>query len=255
MAELWHLRIHLPEGISGETFYTFLGQRCEVIICVFEQHDNRPHLHILFKESGITKSTIIQNLLKKYPMLKGNGCYSCSKTDKMKKKKVGDDEKAKAYVCKGESNTVMPIVIGLCKIDVKAYHTKYWEVNAEIMEKVNMDCQNGSFSVLKAKSKTKTWTEKVCEDIIHIYEIECNTICAYYADAKPSELLFNQYKESHKILFLYFFKCMGKGAKKMNENILRDMFAGIINYITEKNDVANAGYGSKLYKGLYPNYS
>nr|WPR18727.1 MAG: hypothetical protein [Owegonang virus 21] len=257
MAELWHLRIHLFDGIEVEQLYAFIAKRCEVIIFVYEEHDNRPHVHILFRETQVTQSTVIQNLKKQYPIIKGNGAYSCQKCDKMKKKKIGDDEKAKAYVCKGKYHgydaSCNPIVIGVCTIDVKFYHDKYWEVNEEV--KKASSNQEEVNSLLKPKAKTKSWTERVCADIIRDFEIECNTICTYYADTKPSELLIQQFKECHKIVFLYFFNCLGKGAKKINENIIRDMFTGVINFITSQNDQANRGYGTKMYKGLYPHYN
>jgi hypothetical protein len=170
----------------------------------------------------------------------------------MKKKKVGDDEKAKSYVCKGESNLILPTVIGISKIDVKAYHTKYWEVNAQVIKEVNMDCQNGSSLITKAKTKTKTWTEKVCIDILEKFQPECNTIHSYHIDVKPSDSLIASYKKSHQDIFLYFFKCLGKGAKKINETIIRDMFAGVMNFIISQNDEAHNAYGLKMYKGLFP---
>lgn len=255
MSELWHLRIHLHESVSSTDIYTFIAKRCEVIICVFEQHDNRPHLHILFKETDVTKSTIIQNLVKQYPWIKGNGSYSCSKTDKLKKKKVGDDEKgddekAKCYVCKGANKEEMPIVVGKCLIDYKDYHFKYWQVNAELTEKVNMDCQNGSSLVTKAKSKTKTWSERTYDEIRKKYEVECNTIITYYQDVKPSDVLVTQYDLSRRIIFRYMMKCLGQNVKKINENIIRDLWSGFMNSIIQSDEISGQNYSDKLFNAL-----
>lgn len=246
MSELFHLRIHLGE-ISQNDIYKFLSEKCEVIICVFESHDNRPHLHILFKETKITKSAVIQGLLKNFPSLKGNGAYSCSKTDKMKKKKVGDDEKAIAYLCKGENRETMPILVGVSTIDIELYHNKYWEVNDHV-KAVNMGCQNGS-AVTQSK-KTKSWSEKVYDQMKELYEVEINTIIGYHLDTRPSDYLQKKYDESRQILFCYMMKCLGKGVKKLNENIIRDLWSGILNAILQEDEEAGPKYALTLFTQL-----
>lgn len=229
MSELWHLRIHLGE-IEPKSFYDWLVTRCEVIVCVYEAHDNRPHLHILFKEKDITKSTIIQSMLKKYDTLKGNGSYSCSKTDKLKKKKVGDDEKAKCYVCKGLKDS-LPIIIGDAKIDVEAYYKQYWQVN-EKASNHNTIAVNSKYQ----KTKTKTFTERLVEGIFADFEVEVNSIISYHLDTKPNELLVKQYDDSRRTLFRHMILCYGKAIRKINENIIRDTWSTIMNSILATNE-------------------
>jgi len=102
------------------------------------------------------------------------------------------------------------------------------------------------------KTKTKTWTERVCDEIVTQLSIECNTVRTYYRDLHPSDLLVFEYKASHKKIFLHFLRCLGKAAKKMNDNLLKDMFNGVINFILSFDDESHTNYGVKLYKGLFP---
>lgn len=251
MSELWHLRIHLGE-YKSEEIYNFLVTCCDVILCVFESHNNRPHIHTLFKETLVTKSTVIQKLVKQFPSIKGNGNYSCSKTDKLKKKGVGDDEKAKCYLCKGEGSETLPVIIGDTKIDYKQYHADYWLANSVLKAKseVNMGCQNDPSLFVKAKSKTKSWSEKVYGEMLEIYEVEVNTIILYYDDVKPSDELIRLYDESRRILFRYMMKCLGKNVKKINENIIRDLWQGFLNAILQGHESAGEKYSDKLFNSL-----
>jgi len=254
-SELWHLRIHLSEYKKelgyDEKFYTFISQRSELVICVYEQHDNRPHLHMLFKETNVTKSTVIQNLLKQFPLLVGNGSYSCSKTDKMKKKKVGDDEKAKAYVCKGENKDVLPVIVGVSQIDIKAYHDKFWEVNEKVKSaSSNRTEVNSGFLVSKAKSKT--WMDKVKDEIFENYEVECNTIRTYVRDLKPSEELTKQYKLSHKTVFRHYYKSYGKLVKGFDDNVIRKNWNGIYDSILAVDEIAHNNKADNVHKALFP---
>jgi len=260
MSELWHLRIHLFEGIDSTELYTFVSKRCEVIVCVFEQHDNRPHLHILFKETKITQSTVIQNLKKEYSMIKGNGAYSCQKTDKMKKKKVGNDEKAKAYVCKGEYHgydiSSNPIVIGTPTIDVKHYHDKFWEVNEATKDEYQPNgSENSKDCFLKPKAKTKTWMDKVKDEIFDKYSVECNTMRTYVRDTKPSDELFKTYKLSYRTVFCHYYKSYGKLVKGFDENVIRKNWNGIHDSILAVDDEVHTIKANKVFSGMFPHLS
>lgn len=251
MSELWHLRVHLEDYTSEEIYY-FLVKCCEVILCVYESHNNRPHIHVLFKETLVTKSTIIQKLVKQFPKIKGNGMYSCSKTDKLKKKGVGDDEKAKCYLCKGTDKDTLPNVVGKTQIDIQQYHNDYWLYNTALKasNEVNMGCQNDPSLLVKAKSKTKSWSEKVYEEMQKMYESEVNTIKLYYRDVKPSDELVKLYDESRRALFRHMMKSLGKNVKKINENIIKDLFNGFINAIVQDDDIAGERYSDKLFNSL-----
>lgn len=256
---MYHLRIHLGE-YSYESIYSWLSQVCDLCIMVIETHDNRPHLHILFNETNVTKSTIIQQMLKKFPKLKGNGSYACNLTTAMKKKKVGDDEKAKAYVCKGSCRSYVdsetgetvgyPRVIGIAKIDVGYYHSKYWEVNEQVTASTHQVVAN-SDGICK-KTKPLSWLEKVSKEIKQKYEVECREICMYYKLCKPTDYEMESYKSAHATLFCYYYKCYGKGVKKLNDAIIRDNWSGIIDSILADDEDAHQAKAMKVYKTLFP---
>lgn len=252
---MWHLRIHCI-SYTPQELYQYLNTICIVVLCVFEQHDNRPHIHMLFEEGALTKSTINQKLVKQFPLLKGNGCYSFSDAEKVvKKKSLGDEdgrsvEKALAYLCKGASVDEMPNVIGQTKVDVEKYHNDYWLLFLELKTKgkVNTGCQNDSLP----KVKSKTWTERVYDEITKIYVCECQAIVNYQLLYKPTDFEKADYDKSRMIIFRYMMKCFGKAVKKISEKIIVEIWDGFMNAIVQNSGNAEAAdkYSDKLFNSI-----
>lgn len=244
MEKLQHLRIH-TDVINNdiEKFVTFLRSKSETHLVVKElgSKNKREHLHCVFI-SNKTVSTFRQQLIKEYPGIAGkqNGAYSLAA--------VKDYNSMLQYCCKGEDGNKPCVMYSKDDINTDNLYVKYWEVNASLKKtEVNMGCQNGS-SVLKAKSKS--WTEKVYEEIRTDFEVECNTIITFTMDTHPSDLLRQQYIDSKKTIFRHMMRCLGKSAKKINENIVGDLFRGFINGIVQSDTEAGNAYSDRLFNNL-----
>lgn len=257
---MWHLRIHIADQEQACDVYQYLITICDVVLCVFEQHDNRPHIHMLFNERKVTQSTVIQKLKKRFPFIHGNGAYSCQDVTKLKKKKrqdepeSGDPEKAKNYLCKGASINEMPIVIGHTDVDIEKYHNDYWtrylELKSNGNHEVNMGCQNDSSLVSKAKSKS--WSERVFDDVVEKYQSQCMCITQFQLIYRPSDYEKEMYDKSRKEIFRYMMKCLGKAVKKINHKIIEELWSGFINAIIQNsgNEESANAYSDKLFDNL-----
>lgn len=240
MEELYHFRLHY-EPYNLSEILEYIKSKADVLICVHETA-TRNHIHtvLIFKQ---TKSTFFQQFLKKYSEYKGNKSYSC---EKVKKK---DD--MIAYCCKGLSSDILPEVLiksdDICVVD---YHTQYWKVNAIVMEKkeVNMGCQNGSSLVSKAKSKS--WSERVFEQIQDELSSECDVIISYNNGFKLTDSEQQLLIEAKRKVFRMVVRCLGKSVKKINENIIRDLYSGFINSILQKDETAGNAYADKLFNAF-----
>lgn len=255
----WHLRVHLESREEAFNVYQYLISIVDVILCVFEQHDNRPHIHMLFDETKLSKSRVIQKLLEKFPGIKGNASYSCQDVTKAKKKKGvdepegGDIEKAKAYLCKGVSVSETPIVIGETNVDVDFYHIQYWNRFLELKAKnkeVNMGCQNDSSLVVKAKSKS--WTEKVYDEINVKFKKEIGVIVNYQLIYRPSDSEHEMYYEARRDIFRHMMLCLGKSVKKLSSRIIEEIWQGFMNAIIQNSDNVEAknAYSDKLFNSI-----
>lgn len=240
---LWHLRIHYGEYNLGHLL-EFIRARCDMLICVKEVDANRPHIHCVITKFRQTMSTFRQQLVKEFPHIVGNKSYSLN---------VKDDVNAQVrYCCKGENKDATPDVLYVRDdIDVKSNHDKYWENNAILVgekKEVNMGCQNGSSLVLKAKSKT--WTEKVYEELVDKYQPEINIIQTHQLLIKPNDLEIKSYNEARFVIYKHMLLCLGKARKKINDFIKKDLYNGFINSIISENDEAFAVYAHADFKKL-----
>lgn len=252
----WHLRVHVTGHDEAFEIYQYLSKLVDVILCVFEQHDNRPHIHMIFDERKLSKSRVFQKFKEQFPHIKGNQMFACQDVTKVKKKKGldepegGDIEKAKAYLCKGVSVDETPVVVGETKVDVDFYHTQYWkrfmELRASSNREVNMGCQNDSSLVVKAKSKN--WSERVYDEIIVKYQNECICINKFQLSNHDKE----KYDLARRKIFRYMMKCLGKSVKKISGRIIEELWKGFMNAIVQNTgteDEANA-YSDKIFDTL-----
>lgn len=239
-----HLRVHTQYLGEIPKFIDFLKTKTDLHLVVRENgsKEKREHLHTLLTPKK-TLSTFRQQLLKEYPLVKGNGAYSLEL--------VKNEESIVRYCCKGEDNK-MPDVIFNSSIDIENEHKLYWEKNTELKQVsgVNMGCQNGS----PKKVKVPTWTERVYNEIMEQFEPQVNTIIAYQDLYKPTENEVKIMLESKKVIFRYFMKCMGKSVKKLDDVIIRQMFNGIINAIIQSNEEAGNKYADKMFDKIYQQY-
>lgn len=238
---LFHFRAHYGD-YNPVDIVNFVKERAEAVIIVKEIDANRPHIHSVITEFKQTVSTFRQQLLKKFPLLADRN-HSIQKKD--------DIEAQKRYCCKGEDKNTMPEVL-YSIIDVEHYHNMYWEVNAELAGKGNMGSQKDTLPLLKAKSKTKTWSEKVFDEIIELFEPECRTIRHKYTyDWNLTDTEKTNEANARLVIFKYFMKRLGY--RKLNRKNVEDMFDGMINGILQMEKVSGEKFSEEYFKNMYPN--
>lgn len=239
-------RIHTEFIDNLDEFVMFLRKHNDVYLIVREVgKEKRQHLHIALKFKK-TLSTFRQQILKMCPRAKGvgNGAYSI--------RQVTELEPVLRYFCKGENGNKPDIVFAVENLDIEMLHNLFWSINKEMKSKTegNMGCQNGT-SVEK-KVKTKSWLEKLYDDIIKEFSVECNTIVTYQYYEKAADSERRLYDESRRIIFRHFVKCLGKAVKKFGTRTLQEMFDGIINAIIQNaDDVAGGMYADRIYSQIY----
>lgn len=240
---LWHFRLHY-EDCSLNEIVDFMKSRAEVVVIV-KEIASRPHIHAVITRFNQTKSTFVQQFLNKFPMFNGNGSYSCSKKN--------DLEAQIRYCCKGQSKETDPEVLHCIEtIDWRVYHEKYWEENLLLKaksEEVNKGCQNDPSLVLKVKSKT--WTEKVYDELHVQFPEHIITIQTFQLLYKPTDKERQVYEDSRKVIFRYVMKAFGKSAKKISNRIIQEIFDGFINGFIQLHGDAGDKYSDKIYNQIY----
>lgn len=239
---LWHLRIHYGD-YDLKSLVDFITGKAVVVLCVKEIDANRPHIHTVITEWKQTKSTFIQQLLKEYPLLNGNGSYSCSKKD--------DIDAQLRYCLKGENKETMPDVLYNQNVDVSKYHMDYWEENSLLKAKSKTEYQpNGSENVKLLKIKSKTWTEKVFDEMKELYLPHIRAIQVFQRTYKPSEHEIKTERDSRIILYNYMKKRLG--CKKQSDYILRDLFTGFISGFIQEDLESSEKYNLREYNRIFP---
>lgn len=220
---LWHFRVHY-EPYKPEDVVTFVKERANMIIAVRETA-SRPHIHMVIVKFKQTKSTFVQQFLNKFPEYNGNGSYSCSKKD--------DLEAQTRYCLKGESKETKPEILYHKEgLDCDKYHQDYWSENERLVAEAKAKYQpKGSENDLAKKPKTKSWTEKVYDEMVVQYPSEVMTIQTYQLLYKPSEVERSSYNEARFILFRHVKRAFGKAIKKISPRIIQEIFDGMINAI------------------------
>lgn len=93
---------------------------------------DNPHVHWLLFVANKTLKAVRSLFNRELPDLRGNGKYSMSEVD--------DLDKYVRYLCKGESDYVLPVVawrntLTYDDAKVKELHSAYWEENKKIRKK------------------------------------------------------------------------------------------------------------------------
>lgn len=242
MEGYYHLRIHTKELGDLTKFCNFLTQRNVVALIVKEYgKEKKEHLHIYVKPNK-TKSTMIQQIVKEYPGIKGNGSYSCRAV-------IETPENFVKYCCKGENADTLPNVLVNSGYDVDELHKQFWLTNKTLKQSsgVNMGCQNDPPKKVKALS----WTEKVYQQIQNDYENEVYVIQQHQRDPKSVDIL--DYNNARRTIFRHMMKCFGKSVKKINATIIQDHYNGFINSIAQADEVAGEKYSDRLFDSLILN--
>lgn len=237
---LFHLRIHLDK-IDFKDILEFIKEKCKIVLLVKELGE-RPHLHSIVSFNQ-TKSTFCQQMLKKFPVIKGNGSYSCVS---VKKK-----DELVHYLLKGNDKDTLPdVIVNSANLDVKQYHTEYWEVNQKIVSG-NKGLQKDTEIVVKKKSPS--WSEKVFTEFCVDNSEHYIAIQTFHMIYKPTDFEKEAYNKSCLVLYKHMLRCLGKSRKKLSDFIKRDIYNGFINAIVSENDTAFDVYCEKDFKKVILN--
>jgi len=234
----YHFRVHI-DNLCLEKLVGFIKSNATTLIIVKEVGE-RPHIHCILTPLK-TISTFRQQFLKNFVMCKGNKCYSLEE--------VKDIEHMKAYVCKGQKKTPPEVIFSSDKIDVDFYYNKYWEVNAELLTKVNE----------RKDKKNKTnmpWLTEVKIGFIQEHP-DCYTELGnpyesrWKTDKGDAEK--KKYDDAGKALLKYIYKKLGKAVKVLDDNVVTRMYRGIENcaitdYGDENEKVFDNYIDHKFYK-------
>lgn len=234
----YHFRVHI-DNLDLEKLVGFIKSNATTLIIVKEMGE-RPHIHCVLTPLK-TISTFRQHFLKSFVMCKGNKCYSLEE--------VKDIEHMKAYVCKGEKKTPPDVIFSSDKIDVSLYWKKYWEVNAELLTKVN-DRKD-------KKSKTSMpWLQEVRLGFIqehpHCYTELGNPYDSRWKSDRGDDAK-KKYDDAGKMLLKYIYKKLGKAVKILDDNVVTKMYRGIENcaitdYGNDNEEVFQNYIDHKFYK-------
>lgn len=215
---LFHFRVHI-DNLNLDNLQIFIKSNAVTLLIVKEIGD-RPHVHCIIEPTK-TVSTFRQQFLKSFPQCKGNKCYSLEE--------VKDLDKLKCYLSKGESETIMPVVIFNKDVDVDCYHKQYWEVNKSL--------KSNTASQKPQKTKTLTWIQEVKIEFQNEYpydvvELSDPIDCRW----KPTEQEVKTHLTSKKLLLKFVLKKLGKSVKVLDDNVVTRLYKGVLNsYIQDGN--------------------
>lgn len=236
---LWQLRVHY-EPYTPEEIIKCVTSKAMVMLSVLENDANRPHIHCVITQFNQTKSTFVQQFLKEFPKLNGNGSYSCVKKD--------DYDAQLRYCCKGVSKETKPVILVCHKdVDWQDCHNRYWQQFDKLKAEGNMGSHQKDTPV---KQKSKTWTEKVYDEMKLQNQQDIICIQTFRLLYKPTE---TEIKEERQCRFnLYHYMKKRLGPKKQSEYILRDMFNGFISGFIQEHKEASEIFNLKEFNNLYP---
>lgn len=243
--DYYHLRIHYEDSMLKD-IVSWIKDNSSLVLIIRELYASRNHVHCVLQMKNVGLSRFRQNLLSAFPALKGNGSYSL----KVVRKTI---EEMLQYLCKGENSETPPDIVDYGTLDIDAimsYHIEYWKVNANLMKiEVNTGCQNDPSIPPKKKTKTKTWSEKTFDELM-LMEHEIDMIRLYELLTKPTDYEKAEYEKAKRALFGHVMKCLGKAVKKLNDNIIKDLWNGFYNAIIHTDEESSSKYVDKLYARL-----
>ncbi|MEO5351307.1 MAG: hypothetical protein H7836_16945, partial [Magnetococcus sp. YQC-3] len=136
-------------------------------------------------------------------------------------------------------------------INIQTYHEAYWAENLLLKAKGKKDeyQSNESENSLKPKAKSKTWTEKVFEEMLELFPTQVTEIQTYHTTFVHTDAERASYRQSRIQLYCYMKQRLG--CKKQSLFILRDMYSGFISGIVQLNDTASIKFNTQEYDSLF----
>lgn len=208
-----HLRVRHDDDVVLNSITLWCRSKGKVYISVQEigKNDGK-HIHLLIDTSQ-TISTFRQQLLKDFPILKGNRSYSCQEFKQ-------DYDHNLRYVCKGTKETLPHILYHSILMDeIIDAHKNFWKQKEEFL------IEHGVAPVDKKKKRTPPFKEKV---ISQLPEGVAAAYSALYALYKRSDYEEHEYKKVRKSIIDTTILCMGQFGKDCDDNILTRNINGVL---------------------------
>lgn len=216
IGDFLHFRVHTDE-LELDELLTFLTEQAHIEFVVKEYgKSNREHIHACIK-LRCPKNTFTDRLKRKFPVIKGNGYYAIQKLKK-------DYDTNARYCYKGRANDYPDILKTVhTEEEWKKYYKAYWE-----QYKQEHPVVQTTELLVKAKSKTKTWTQKLLDEVLDEHEPLVSAIW-YYKGYKqdPNKVPEITYEGAQDWLADFLLKRLGKAAKNIDKFIYERLYKGL----------------------------
>lgn len=228
IGDFYHFRVHTDE-LDVDEMVEFLKEQTDIQFIVKEYgKGNREHIHSCFAFKT-AKQTFIDRLKKRFPVIKGNKYYGCEKLKK------GYDRNAQ-YCYKGTASDWPDILYTIHTSEQwKSYYNAYWKEFAELHKpkEVNMGCQNDSSLVVKVKSKSKTFMQRISEEFKeeHYKIIWSIWVFKGYKTSDPDIVTINSLEWCQDYVGNFLHRKLGSSVKNIDDMIFQRMYRGLYSYI------------------------
>lgn len=228
IGDFLHFRVHTDELDLG-LLLEFLTEQTHIDFVVKEYgKSNREHIHACIKLK-CAKQTFIDRMKKKFPIIKGNGYYGLGKIKK-------DYDTNARYCYKGTASDYPDILKTVhTQEQWKNYYNEYWKIYTEIHKPKVMATEQATSLLLKAKTKTKTFTEKLLDELIEDHDPIVQALWYYKGykqdPKKPPPIT---YSELQNWVADYLLRKLGKNGKAIDkfiyERIYKSLWFGLLTH-------------------------
>lgn len=204
-------------------------EHTHVYVCCQEiSKKGKKHFHLL-AEYRKSVSTFNRLFSKQFPQLVGNKVKSISEGTECLDVNV-------RYICKGDAPDKDPVVLlsNISLEDVARYHTEFWANNPQHQTDIKiqrLDQARGMLEETKAKTKTKTFMEKITQEFQDRYMTQVNIDGTIEVGRK-----FSYNKEDITFITKYVLKRLGNSSKILDQYIVKRMVLGLLNSVTNGDD-------------------
>lgn len=215
IGDFLHFRVHTDE-LDLDELMKFLNEQAHIEFAVKEYgKSNREHIHACIKLK-CPKQTFVDRMKKKFPVIKGNKYYGLAQLKK------GYDTNAR-YCYKGAPNDYPDILQTVhTEEQWKAYYTAYWQEYQKLHPPVVTENL-----VLKAKSKPKTFMEKLNERIHDEYYPLVRNLWLHYGYKDEGGLDEHTLEYIQDYLADILLNALGKARKNIDDMIFERMYRNL----------------------------
>jgi len=234
LGNFFHFRCHTDKLDLGD-LVEFLKQQTDVL-CIVREFGTREHIHstLLLKTA---KTTFIDRLKRKFPMINGNGAYSM--------KPVKNFDSNIRYNYKGTASDYPDILYTKhTEQEWKNFYKEWWETKQEILlksqaitksqedSKSSDICDFSDCQTVKKKVVSKSFTLKFCENLWKEHGQIFGAIWYFHGYKETTPI--NDLEWCQDYVSDLYYRALGKAAKNIDDFIFERNYRGVYAYILEK---------------------